>query len=619
MHYRALLKAHFFLRAMFLLCAFVLLITLAGPALAQAAGSTGSDRSWGAFFGRMHVVVLHLPIGLIIGAFAVESFGLFKRSKGFDVAAAWLFVLGAGTAIVASVSGLLLGTEWAAENSGDEPMSAIELLTADSIEQGVTETMGWHMWLGITLTFAAILAAAFKVLAVRKQWKAPEASVPERGGWPLAVSRLALVGSMSALPFAGHLGGNMTHGPEFLVERAPFGVPQWAVVWPEPYEGPNTPTNLGGDVPDDQLVNGTAAYWNAKIQPIMNRYCTDCHNASKQNGKLRLDTLEWAMKGGTYASSDNIIIDDFELKSEIYRRVTLPHSHQEHMPPTKKIEKYGTMTLEEKHLLGEWLLAFDGKLETGGTVATNPGQKNQLKLQPEPVKPLIDPKAVEAIAKVGGSAQSLSQADPKLAVKLAYLKDLSPDDVFELDAVAEQVAWLTFERSSLDDAGVSELPNLPALTELNLKDTEITDKGVAALPAMPKLDWLNLFGTEVTDASIDKLKSYGSLKKLYVTGTKLSEAGVGKLREALPDAQVYSDFDGTFTFPKLPEAPKPVSEKKAEQVSAKPINAKCPVSGADVKSGFVSTFEGKTIGFCCNHCKSKFDADPKKFAAKLPQ
>ena len=48
-----------------------------------------------------------------------------------------------------------------------------------------------------------------------------------------------------------------------------------------------------------------------------------------------------------------------------------------------------------------------------------------------------------------------------------------------------------------------------------------------------------------------------------------------------------------------------------------PCNEKCPVSGAAVNAGFVSTFEGKTVGFCCNKCKGTFDADPAKFKDKI--
>ena len=594
-----------YLRLLPLLVAAALLL-IAEPALAAE-----KSKSWGAFFGRTHVLWLHLPIGLLIGAFAIEVLGFFRRSRGYDVAAMWLFIFGALACIPAVFSGLLLGTEWAAENTGEEAMAITELIFADSIEQGVTETLGWHMWLGITLGIVALIAASLKIVAVRKQWK-HDKDDKVSGGLPLMGARFALIGTMALLPFAGHLGGNMTHTNTYLTERAPFEVPQWAIDWPEVSTATTkTPGTDVGEGPDVQLVNGTVAFWNAKIQPALNDHCTACHNASKQNGKLRLDTLEWAMKGGS--TGGTITPGDAEF-SELYRRVALPPSHAEFMPTN--IKKYGIMSQEEVHLLGDWLEEFDGKLDDGSEAEVTAKAPEPEK---EPVEePLVDPAALKAITGAGGNAQSLSLSQPELSVKFSYLKTLSPDAVASLDATADQVAWLTFEGSALNDASLGELPSLPILTELNLKDTQITDAGLAKLPDLPEIEWLNLFGTKITDASVESLKKLDTLKKLYLTGTGMTAEGVKALREALPDTEIYSDHDGAFTFPEnVGEPVKPASEKEAEEKAAKPVNDKCPVSGAPVKDGFVSTFEGKTIGFCCNNCKGKFDADPKKFAAKL--
>ncbi|RPH47692.1 MAG: hypothetical protein EHM91_05435 [Planctomycetota bacterium] len=52
----------------------------------------------------------------------------------------------------------------------------------------------------------------------------------------------------------------------------------------------------------------------------------------------------------------------------------------------------------------------------------------------------------------------------------------------------------------------------------------------------------------------------------------------------------------------------------------KPVNAKCPIkTDQNANAGITSDFEGKTIAFCCNNCKGAFDANPKQFAAKIPE
>ena len=69
---------------------------------------------------------------------------------------------------------------------------------------------------------------------------------------------------------------------------------------------------------------------------------------------------------------------------------------------------------------------------------------------------------------------------------------------------------------------------------------------------------------------------------------------------------------------KFDAEPAKFAAKLGIEVKAAPINDKCPVSGEPVDPAHTSVYEGKVVGFCCGNCKKKFDADPKKFAAKLP-
>ncbi|MDB6133856.1 MAG: hypothetical protein JWM59_2099 [Verrucomicrobiales bacterium] len=47
-----------------------------------------------------------------------------------------------------------------------------------------------------------------------------------------------------------------------------------------------------------------------------------------------------------------------------------------------------------------------------------------------------------------------------------------------------------------------------------------------------------------------------------------------------------------------------------------PVNTKCPVSGKDIAKENTATAE-KTVAFCCPKCKTAFEADPKKYIAKV--
>jgi len=49
---------------------------------------------------------------------------------------------------------------------------------------------------------------------------------------------------------------------------------------------------------------------------------------------------------------------------------------------------------------------------------------------------------------------------------------------------------------------------------------------------------------------------------------------------------------------------------------AEPINSECPVTGKAVKEGKAVDAE---VGFCCEKCKAKFDAEPAKFLTKAAE
>lgn len=50
---------------------------------------------------------------------------------------------------------------------------------------------------------------------------------------------------------------------------------------------------------------------------------------------------------------------------------------------------------------------------------------------------------------------------------------------------------------------------------------------------------------------------------------------------------------------------------KGSTNSSTAMNAKCPVSGEALEAGCPTTsFEGQTVGFCCNNCMKKFDGMP---------
>lgn len=76
-------------------------------------GADNSDKSFGErlfiWLGKLHVAVIHFPIALIVGAFAVELFGAIQNRPQWRSAARIMLVIGAIGAVVAASLGWFAG------------------------------------------------------------------------------------------------------------------------------------------------------------------------------------------------------------------------------------------------------------------------------------------------------------------------------------------------------------------------------------------------------------------------------------------------------------------------------------------------------------------------------
>ena len=88
-----------------------------------------------------------------------------------------------------------------------------------------------------------------------------------------------------------------------------------------------------------------------EVRPILEAACIQCHGIEKQKGKLRLDTLHFARKGGDSGPS---LVPNDPANSLLLERVNLPADDDDVMPP-----KDGPLTGSQKDILTRWI-------QTGG-------------------------------------------------------------------------------------------------------------------------------------------------------------------------------------------------------------------------------------------------------------
>lgn len=68
---------------------------------------------------------------------------------------------------------------------------------------------------------------------------------------------------------------------------------------------------------------------------FLSTYCSKCHGPAKQKGKLRVDSLAAMLKGGAAGPA---LVPGSPDKSSVVKRLRLPLSDDEHMPPAKETQ-----------------------------------------------------------------------------------------------------------------------------------------------------------------------------------------------------------------------------------------------------------------------------------------
>jgi uncharacterized membrane protein len=133
--------------------------------------------------GKLHPLLLHFPIGLVLAAAVGELLAIVTRRASFRTVAVANVRAGAVMAAVTAVAG------W-------------DLTSASFVEAG--RLLEWHRWMGVSSAVAAIAAA---IASARLDTGSRRA---------LSVYQAVLFASAALIGLAGHLGGMLVWGADFF-------------------------------------------------------------------------------------------------------------------------------------------------------------------------------------------------------------------------------------------------------------------------------------------------------------------------------------------------------------------------------------------------------------------
>ncbi len=260
---------------------------IASPDTALTAHEQGQRQfHWIPFFAPFHSVILHFPIGFIVILCILELHMLRSRDQEWRHVIHLLLSLTAWSAVTVACLGLLRGS-------------------GGGYDKGILQA---HFLSGIVVATLAVAALTLH---------APVAMSQEPKG-RLKAYRAVLAALSVLVVYAGHQGGNLTHGSRYLVRNAPDFIREyWA-------------TAAKSDAAQVPLDEARKKYVH-EVLPIFEEKCKKCHGKNAQMNGYRLDLEDVAFGGGK--SGVKAIVPGDPARSNLVRVILLPESHPSLMPP----------------------------------------------------------------------------------------------------------------------------------------------------------------------------------------------------------------------------------------------------------------------------------------------
>jgi hypothetical protein len=462
------------------------------------------------FFGHFHVVLVHLPIGILLLACVFQWLETRPKFASLHTATTIALMIGMICAILSALTGYLLSF------SGD-------------YDEGLVIT---HQWFGISV--AAVSIAMFYYHSKSAPFKTK-----------VSISILLFV----LIIITGHLGGSLTHGSDYLTKS--WNLSSDTVAQRKP-------------IPNVQ----EAMVYSDIIQPVLQSRCYSCHGKNKQKGKLRMDDSLRLMKGG---KDGPVIIPGNAEKSEMAKRLSLPRDDDDHMPPKEKPQPTEqeialihwwiasgapfdkkVKQLEQPEELKPALLALQ-KVDVKKVIIPD--------LPSQPISKANDG-AIKKLKDIGAVVEQVAQNTNYLSANFVTVRDPGNKEVQLLLPLKEQLIELKLGSSSISDSALLVIAQFKNLMRLQLDYTKVTDKGLANLTALQNLRYLNLVGTAVTEKGVLQLKDLKSLRSIYLYQTMVKKSEWNDLKKAFPKTFIDS---GGYTVPFLPNDTMEVKPPKTKQ------------------------------------------------------
>ena len=422
--------------------------------------------------GRMHPVLLHLPIGLLFISFIIWLGRKSIEAVAFQKIFILVLQVTAFTASLTALMGFFLSRE-----GGYDANILLK-----------------HKVLGIV---TAILSYSMVMIFQ---------SAPQKK----FLFGTMITASLIVMIIGGHFGSILTHGEGFV----------WQPV-------------RGEEKTEEEKITDSSSLYAAAVRPILKSKCFSCHNERKAKGELIMTSEEKILKGG---KNGPIWISGDALNSQIIQNIHLPVEDKRHMPPKGKpqLSQDEIDLLFAWIQSGADMKKPINDYEDDDTLRILASKFIHLPKEAEERKYSFAAAPVSLVQKLSSpfcSVFPLSQNSPALQADFFVREKFDRKKLDELLKIKEQLVVLNLGNMPVEDADMKTINQFSNLEKLILNNSSITNSGLTELKKLKNLRSLSLAGTRIDKNAAQSFSQLDSLKEVFIWNTNISAAEATALQQ----------------------------------------------------------------------------------------
>ena len=466
---------------------------------------------WLQVAGRLHPVLLHLPIGLLVLFMIFLLLQSEFKKKAFHKIGSIILFLTSLTASFTALFGFLLSRQ------GDYG----------------TEALSQHKISGTILSLLCFgLLLAFNYLK--------KIRMPFYGFGLLSVGFLL---------FTGHTGGILTHGENYVFSPL-------------------------SSATDELAFNQDGTVFQMAVYPVLKKKCTSCHNEAKAKGKFVMTSIPEFKKGGKHGKEweegnpgKSRLIQNIHLPLEDDDHMPPDGKAQLTKQEIDLLEHWIKSGADFDKKLSD--LKDDDTLKVIALAQVStislPSKEKQYEFaaaSDDLIKKLTTP--FRAIFPLYQNSAAL-QAD-------FFIKEsFQATALEELKEIQEQLVVLNLSKMPVTDNDLSIIGNFKNLEKLNLNYSKVKGPGLSSFQSLNNLTSLSMVGTEINLQSLKPVLELPALTELFIWNTRITEDERSALVAQYPRISIVTS---QFKDDRILRLGKPVLEnegvvKKGELVTLK--------------------------------------------------